>query len=184
VDARGQPTRGRPPLFTAAPLVAASAVPDGLAVDVVVEATGHFRTREAAAAHLEAGAERVVVSAPCKNAEATFVIGVNESEYDPVQHRVVSNASCMTNCLAPMVKVLDDAFGFEQGFITTVHAYTGDQMLVDGPHKYARRARSAAINIIPTTTGAARATGLVLPALRPRSRPPSRRRPPPRGMRH
>jgi glyceraldehyde 3-phosphate dehydrogenase len=136
-----------------------------LGVDVAVEATGRFRTRESAAAHLSAGASRVVVSAPCKDADATLVLGVNEEFFDPGRHTVVSNASCTTNCLAPMIKVLDDTFGVEQGFITTVHAYTGDQVLVDAPHKDARRARAAAINIVPTSTGAARATGLVVPSV-------------------
>jgi glyceraldehyde 3-phosphate dehydrogenase len=136
-----------------------------LGIEVAIEATGRFRTRESAAAHLVAGATRVVVSAPCKGADATIVLGVNEKSFDPTQHTVVSNASCTTNCLAPMIKVLNDSFGIEQGFITTVHAYTGDQVLVDGPHKDARRARAAAINIVPTSTGAARATGLVLPAV-------------------
>jgi glyceraldehyde 3-phosphate dehydrogenase len=136
-----------------------------LGVDVAIEATGRFRTRESAAAHLQAGAARVVVSAPCKGADATIVLGVNETFFDPSQHTVLSNASCTTNCLAPMIKVLDDSFGVEQGFITTVHAYTGDQMLVDAPHKDPRRARAAAINIVPTSTGAARATGLVLPTV-------------------
>jgi glyceraldehyde 3-phosphate dehydrogenase len=136
-----------------------------LGVEVAIEATGRFRTRESAAAHLDAGASRVVVSAPCKDADATIVLGVNETIFDPGLHQVVSNASCTTNCLAPMIKVLEDNFGVEQGFITTVHAYTGDQVLVDGPHKDARRARAAAINIVPTSTGAARATGLVLPSV-------------------
>jgi glyceraldehyde 3-phosphate dehydrogenase len=136
-----------------------------LGVEVAIEATGRFRTRESAAAHLRAGAARVVVSAPCKDADATIVLGVNEEVFDASQHTVVSNASCTTNCLAPMIKVLDERFGVEQGFITTVHAYTGDQVLVDGPHKDARRARAAGINIVPTSTGAARATGLVLPAV-------------------
>ena len=136
-----------------------------LGVSVVVEATGRFRTRETAAAHLLGGATRVVVSAPCKDADATIVLGVNESDLDPARDRVISNASCTTNCLAPMVKVLEDNFGVEQGFITTVHAYTGDQMLVDGPHKDPRRARAAAVNIVPTSTGAARATGLVFPVV-------------------
>jgi glyceraldehyde 3-phosphate dehydrogenase len=139
-----------------------------LAVDVAIEATGRFRTRETASAHLEAGASRVIVSAPCKDADVTVVLGVNEEVFDPRRHHVVSNASCTTNCLAPMIKVLDDHFGVDQGFITTVHAYTGDQVLVDGPHKDARRARAAAINIIPTTTGAARATGLVVPSVQGR----------------
>jgi glyceraldehyde 3-phosphate dehydrogenase len=136
-----------------------------LDVEVAVDATGRFRTRDSAAAHLDAGAARVVVSAPCKDADATIVLGVNQEEFDPSRHQVVSNASCTTNCLAPMIKVLHENFGVEQGFITTVHAYTGDQMLVDGPHKDARRARAAAVNIVPTSTGAARATGLVLPVV-------------------
>jgi glyceraldehyde 3-phosphate dehydrogenase len=136
-----------------------------LAVDVAVEATGRFRTRASASEHLRGGASRVVISAPCEDADATIVLGVNEATFDPGHHFVVSNASCTTNCLAPMIKVLDDSFGVEQGFITTVHAYTGDQVLVDGPHKDARRARAAAINIVPTSTGAARATGLVLPSV-------------------
>jgi glyceraldehyde 3-phosphate dehydrogenase len=135
---------------------------DELGVDVVLESTGRFRDRAAAAAHLEAGARRVVVSAPCKGADATFVVGVNDDMFDPALHEVVSNASCTTNCLVPMVKVLDDAFGVERGLMTTVHAYTGDQQLVDGPHKDLRRARAAAVNIVPTTTGAARATSLVM----------------------
>ena len=134
-------------------------------VDVVVEATGHFTSRELAAGHLDAGAPRVVVSAPSKGADATFVMGVNDETFDPVLHVVVSNASCTTNCLVPMVKVLDDAFGLEHGFMTTVHAYTGDQRLVDAVHKDPRRARAAGVNIVPTTTGAARATGQVLPHL-------------------
>jgi glyceraldehyde 3-phosphate dehydrogenase len=137
-------------------------------VEVVVEATGRFRTREAAAAHLGGGVRRVVVSAPCKDADATIVLGVNTADFDPARHRVISNASCTTNCLAPMIKVLDDHFGVEQGFISTVHAYTGDQMLVDGPHKDPRRARAAAVNIVPTSTGAARATGLVLATMQGR----------------
>lgn len=143
-----------------------AALPWGeLGVDVVIESTGRFRSRDQAAAHLEAGASRVVVSAPGKGLDATFVMGVNEDEFDPGLHRVVSNASCTTNCLAPMIKVLDEAFGVEQGFITTIHAYTGDQMLVDSPHKDPRRSRAAAINIVPTSTGAARASGMVLPAV-------------------
>jgi len=140
-----------------------AALPWGdLGVSVVVESTGHFRTRATAAAHLTGGAQRVVVSAPCKDADGTFVIGVNDDEFDPAVHHVVSNASCTTNCLVPMIKVLQDRFGIEQGFITTVHAYTGDQALVDGPHKDPRRARAAALNIIPTSTGAARATSEVI----------------------
>jgi glyceraldehyde 3-phosphate dehydrogenase len=136
-----------------------------LGVDVVIEATGRYRDRAAAAAHLDAGAYYVVVSAPCKGADATFVVGVNDHTFDPDAHTVVSNASCTTNCLVPMVKVLDDAFGVERGLMTTVHAYTGDQMLVDGPHKDLRRARAAAVNIVPTSTGAARATSLVVESL-------------------
>ena len=137
----------------------------GLGVDIVVEATGKFRGRDAAAAHLKGGARKVLISAPGKNVDLTVVLGVNEGAYDPDRHDVISNASCTTNCVAPMVKVLNDSFGVERGFMTTIHAYTGDQMLLDGPHKDLRRARSAAANIVPTTTGAARATGEVIPAL-------------------
>lgn len=133
-----------------------------LQIDVVVESTRFFTDRDAAAAHLDAGARAVVVSAPSKGADATFVVGVNDDQFDPAKDKVVSNASCTTNCLVPMAKVLDEAFGIEQGLMTTVHAYTSEQLLVDGPHKDLRRARSAAINIVPTSTGAARATGLVL----------------------
>jgi glyceraldehyde 3-phosphate dehydrogenase len=136
-----------------------------LGVDVVVESTGIFTSREKAAAHLEGGAPFVIVSAPSSGADATFVVGVNEDTFDAAAHKVVSNASCTTNCFVPMVQILDDAFGVERGLMTTSHAYTGDQMLVDGPHKDLRRARSAAINIIPTSTGAARATGLVLKSM-------------------
>ncbi len=133
-----------------------------LGVDVVIESTGFFTDRDKAAMHLDAGAPSVIVSAPSKGADATIVMGVNQDSFDAAKHKVVSNASCTTNCFVPMVKVLDDSFGVEQGFMTTVHAYTGDQMLVDGPHKDLRRARAAAVNIVPTSTGAARATGLVL----------------------
>jgi len=136
-----------------------------LAVDVAVECTGRFRTADTAGGHLEAGARKVVISAPGKGVDATVVMGINDGVYDPAHHDVVSNASCTTNCVAPMVKVLHDAFGIEQGFMTTVHAYTGDQNLLDAPHKDLRRARSAAVNIIPTTTGAARAVGQVMPEL-------------------
>ena len=136
-----------------------------LGVDVVVESTGIFTSRDKAAAHLEGGAPYVIVSAPSSGADATFVVGVNEDTFDAAAHKVVSNASCTTNCFVPMVQILDDAFGVERGLMTTTHAYTGDQMLVDGPHKDLRRARSAAINIIPTSTGAARATGLVLQSM-------------------
>jgi glyceraldehyde 3-phosphate dehydrogenase (phosphorylating) len=134
-----------------------------LGIDVVIESTGKLTSREKAAAHLGAGARRVVVSAPAKDADATLVVGVNEDSFDPRRDFVVSNASCTTNCLAVLAKVLNDAFGMEQGFMTTVHAYTDDQHLVDALHKDPRRSRGAAINIVPTTTGAARATGLVLP---------------------
>ena len=137
-----------------------------LGADVVVESTGKFRTREAAALHLKGGARKVLISAPGgKGVDVTVVLGVNDGDYDPAQHDVISNASCTTNCVAPMAKVLNDTFGVERGFMTTIHAYTGDQMLLDGPHKDLRRARSAAVNVVPTTTGAARATGLVIPAL-------------------
>jgi glyceraldehyde 3-phosphate dehydrogenase len=136
-----------------------------LGVDVVVESTGFFTDRDKAAAHLDAGAPYVIVSAPAKGADGTFVVGVNDDTFDPANHKVVSNASCTTNCFVPMIKVLDDAFGVEKGLMTTVHAYTGDQSLVDGPHSDLRRARSAAINITPSSTGAARATGLVLEAM-------------------
>jgi glyceraldehyde 3-phosphate dehydrogenase len=136
-----------------------------LGVDVVVESTGFFTDRDGASRHLAGGAPFVVVSAPCGGADATFVVGVNEDTFDAATHKVVSNASCTTNCFVPMVKVLDDAFGVKQGLMTTIHAYTGDQMLVDGPHSDLRRARGAAINIVPTSTGAARATGLVLQAM-------------------
>ncbi len=136
-----------------------------LGVDVVIESTGVFTSRDTAAGHLEGGAPYVIVSAPCSGADNTFVVGVNEDQFDAETHKVVSNASCTTNCFVPMVKVLDDAFGVQQGLMTTVHAYTGDQQLVDGPHKDLRRARAAAINIVPTSTGAARATGLVLQSM-------------------
>ena len=136
-----------------------------LGVDVVIESTGIFASRDKAAWHLEAGAPLVMVSAPCSGADATFVVGVNHEDFDASAHKVISNASCTTNCFVPMVKVLDDTFGVEQGMMTTVHAYTGDQSLVDGPHSDLRRARAAAVNIIPTSTGAARATGLVLEAM-------------------
>jgi len=137
-----------------------------LGVDVVIESTGIFTKRDTAAAHLAGGAPLVIVSAPCDNADATFVYGVNHKDFDFKVHKVISNASCTTNCFVPMVKVLDDAFGVEQGLMQTVHAYTGDQQLVDGPHKDLRRARGAAINIIPTSTGAARATSLVLESMK------------------
>ena len=137
-----------------------------LKVDVVLECTGVFRTRDAAALHLKAGAKKVIISAPCKDtADGTFCIGVNEDQYDAKTMDVISNASCTTNCLAPMAKVLHDAFTIEQGFMTTIHSYTSDQRLVDLPHSDLRRARSAAENMIPTTTGAAKSVGLVIPEL-------------------
>jgi glyceraldehyde 3-phosphate dehydrogenase len=146
-----------------------AAIPWGdLDVDVVVESTGRFTTREQAASHLEAGARRVIVSAPATDVDATFVIGVNEASFDPANHFVVSNASCTTNCFVPMVKVLDDAFGVDRGLMTTVHAYTNDQNLQDLAHRDLRRARAAAVNIVPSSTGAARATGLVLQAMKGR----------------
>ena len=137
-----------------------------LGVDVVIESTGFFTDRDKAAAHLKAGAPRVIVSAPANGADATFVVGVNDDTFDPSKDFIVSNASCTTNCFVPMIKVLDDAFGVQKGLMTTTHAYTGDQVLVDGPHSDLRRARAAAINIIPTSTGAARATGLVLESMK------------------
>ncbi len=137
-----------------------------LGVDVVIESTGFFTKRDAAAAHLAGGARMVIVSAPCDAADATFVYGVNHKEFNAKTHQVISNASCTTNCFVPVVKVLDDNFGVEQGLMQTVHAYTGDQQLVDGPHKDLRRARGAAINIVPTSTGAARATSLVLESMK------------------
>jgi len=136
-----------------------------LGVDVVLECTGKFTERDKAAVHLSAGAKRVLVSAPAKGADATFVIGVNEKTYDPAKHQVVSIASCTTNCLAPVLSVLDRAFGVERGLMTTVHAYTSDQRLQDAPHKDLRRARAAALSVIPTSTGAAKAIGLVIPSL-------------------
>ena len=135
-------------------------------VDVVIESTGIFTDRDKAAAHLAGGAPRVIVSAPANGADATFVVGVNDDTFDPAAHTVVSNASCTTNCFVPMIKVLDDAFGVEKGLMTTTHAYTGDQVIVDGPHSDLRRARAAAVNIVPTSTGAARATGLVLESMK------------------
>jgi glyceraldehyde 3-phosphate dehydrogenase len=134
-----------------------------MGVEVVLESTGKFRTRDAAAAHLAAGAKKVLISAPGKQVDATIVLGVNGDDYDPAKHDVVSNASCTTNCLAPVVKVLNDRFGFVRGFMTTVHSYTNGQRILDFPHKDLRRARAAAENIIPTTTGAAKATALVIP---------------------
>jgi glyceraldehyde 3-phosphate dehydrogenase len=139
-----------------------------LGVDVVVESTGRFTTKESASGHIAAGARRVIISAPSKDADATFVVGVNDDTFDPDRDFVVSNASCTTNCLVPMVKVLDDAFGLRQGLMTTVHAYTNDQSLLDLGRDELRRARAAAVNIIPATTGAARSTSLVLEAMKGR----------------
>ncbi|HZK18974.1 MAG TPA: type I glyceraldehyde-3-phosphate dehydrogenase, partial [Clostridia bacterium] len=136
-----------------------------LGVEVVIECTGLFRIQEDASKHLEAGAKKVVISAPGKDVDATIVMGVNEGVYDSEKHHIVSNASCTTNCLAPVAKVLNDSFGIVKGLMTTVHAYTGDQRLLDAPHKDLRRARAAAESIIPTSTGAARAVALVLPDL-------------------
>jgi glyceraldehyde 3-phosphate dehydrogenase len=133
--------------------------------DVVIESTGFFTDRDSAAKHLDAGAKKVIISAPAKGADVTLVLGVNFDAYDKDQHTVISNASCTTNCLAPVVKVLDDAFGVENGLMTTIHAYTSDQRLQDMPHKDLRRARAAAINLVPTSTGAAKAIGLVIPSL-------------------
>src|SRR3954464_11095073 len=144
-----------------------AALPWGdLGVDVVIESTGLFTKREAAAKHLEAGARKVVISAPATEPDVTIVLGVNEDEYDPERHDIISNASCTTNCVAPLAKVLHDAFTIEQGFMTTIHAYTNDQQILDLPHKDLRRARAAAINLIPTSTGAARAIGVVMPELK------------------
>jgi len=137
-----------------------------LGVQVVLESTGLFRSKEKASAHLQAGAKKVVISAPGKNEDITIVMGVNHTAYDPGSHHIISNASCTTNCLVPVVKVIRDEFGFEQGFMTTVHSYTNDQRILDLPHSDLRRARAAAMNIIPTTTGAAKATALVIPELK------------------
>ncbi|MEY2398985.1 MAG: hypothetical protein QOJ00_2159 [Actinomycetota bacterium] len=137
-----------------------------LGVDVVIESTGFFTDRDAASAHLDAGAPRVIISAPATGADATFVVGVNDDTFDPAAHTIVSNASCTTNCFVPMIKVLDDAFGIEKGLMTTVHAYTNDQNLLDLAHKDMRRARASAINITPSSTGAARATSLVLESMK------------------
>ena len=139
---------------------------DEMGVDVVIESTGIFRNRADAAKHLEAGARKVIISAPAKNEDVTVVLGVNEGDYDPAAHDVLSNASCTTNCLAPVVKVLLDRFGFRRGLMTTVHSYTNDQNILDLPHKDLRRARAAAMSIIPTTTGAAKATALVIPEVK------------------
>ena len=137
-----------------------------LGVDIVIESTGRFTNATDARKHITGGAKKVIISAPAKGEDATFVLGVNEQDYDPATHDIISNASCTTNCLAPMAKVFNDAFGIERGLMTTVHAYTADQNLQDGPHRDLRRARAAAINIVPTSTGAAKAIGLVLPELK------------------
>ena len=137
-----------------------------LGVDVVIESTGLFTNGRKAAAHIEAGAKKVIISAPAKEEDITIVMGVNDDKYDPANHNVISNASCTTNCVAPMAKVLLENFGIVKGLMTTVHAYTQDQNLQDGPHKDLRRARAAAINIVPTSTGAAKATSLVIPELK------------------
>ncbi|QHC02133.1 type I glyceraldehyde-3-phosphate dehydrogenase [Epidermidibacterium keratini] len=144
-----------------------SALPWGdLGADVVVESTGIFTDATKAKAHVDGGAKKVIISAPAKNEDVTIVMGVNDSEYDAAKHTIISNASCTTNCLAPMAKALNDTLGIEKGLMTTIHAYTQDQNLLDGPHKDLRRARAAAINIVPTSTGAAKAIGLVLPELK------------------
>jgi glyceraldehyde 3-phosphate dehydrogenase len=137
-----------------------------LGVDIVIESTGRFTDAEAARAHIKAGAKKVIISAPATGEDATFVIGVNEELYDNEKHHIISNASCTTNCLAPFAKVFNDKFGIENGLMTTIHAYTADQNLQDGPHGDLRRARAAAINIVPSSTGAAKAIGLVLPELK------------------
>jgi glyceraldehyde 3-phosphate dehydrogenase len=134
-------------------------------VELVIEATGRFRSREDASKHLSAGAHKVIITAPAKNPDITIVMGVNDDQYDPEKHNIVSNASCTTNCLAPAAKVVQDTFGIEKGLMTTIHSYTNDQMILDLPHKDLRRARAAALNIIPTTTGAAKAVALVIPEL-------------------
>lgn len=135
-------------------------------VEVVVESTGQFTSKDKASLHLEAGAKKVIISAPAKGEDITIVLGVNEDKYNPAEHHIISNASCTTNCLAPVVKVLNDAFGIERGLMTTIHSYTNDQRILDLPHKDLRRARAAALSMIPTTTGAARAVTLVIPELK------------------
>ena len=137
-----------------------------LGADIVIESTGFFTDATKAKAHIDAGAKKVIISAPAKNEDATFVVNVNHEDYDPASHHVISNASCTTNCLAPVAKALNDAIGIEKGLMTTIHAYTGDQNIQDGPHKDLRRARAAAQNIVPTSTGAAKAVALVLPELK------------------
>jgi glyceraldehyde 3-phosphate dehydrogenase len=144
-----------------------AALPWGeLGIDIVIESTGRFTSRDTASKHLDAGAKKVIISAPAKGEDLTVVMGVNDDVYDPANHHILSNASCTTNCVAPLAKVLDEAFGIERGLMTTIHAYTNDQVILDFPHSDLRRARAAAQNIIPTTTGAAKATSLVLPQLK------------------
>ncbi len=159
-----------------------SQIPWGdLGVDIVMEATGVFRERDKASLHLKGGAKKVVITAPAKGPDITVVLGVNEESYNPREHNIISNASCTTNCLAPVVKVLNDAFGVKRGYMVTVHAYTNDQRLLDLPHKDLRRARAAAMNIVPTTTGAAKAIGEVLPELKGKLDGTARRVPVPDG---
>lgn len=152
-----------------------------LGVDIVIESTGVFRDREGAGKHLKAGAKKVIISAPGKNPDITIVLGVNEEKYNPSQHNIISNASCTTNCLAPIAKILNNEFGIVNGYMVTVHAYTNDQRILDLPHKDLRRARAAAVNIIPTTTGAAKAVGEVLPELKGKLDGTARRVPVPDG---
>jgi glyceraldehyde 3-phosphate dehydrogenase len=137
-----------------------------LGAEIVVESTGRFTDRDSASKHIEAGAQKVIISAPAKGEDVTIVLGVNDDQYEPTEHNIISNASCTTNCVVPMAKVLGDAFGIDRGLMTTVHAYTNDQNLLDLPHKDLRRARAAAINIVPSSTGAAKATSLAIPALK------------------
>ena len=152
-----------------------------LGIDVAIESTGHFTNREGAQKHLDAGAKKVVISAPATDPDLTLVLGVNDREYDPEKHHIISNASCTTNCVAPLAKILHDAYTIERGFMTTIHAYTNDQHILDLPHKDLRRARAAAINLIPTSTGAARAVGVVLPDLKGKIDGMSMRAPVPTG---
>ena len=159
-----------------------AALPWGeLGVDVVLESTGFFTDRDGAAKHLEGGARKVIISAPAKGPDVTIVLGVNDDAYDPEQHSIISNASCTTNCVAPLAKVLHDELTIERGFMTTIHAYTNDQNILDLPHKDLRRARAAAINLIPTSTGAAKAIGLVMPDLQGKVDGMSMRAPVPTG---
>jgi len=137
-----------------------------MGVDIVIESTGIFRDKEGASKHLQAGAKKVIISAPAKNEDITIVMGVNEDKYDAANHNIISNASCTTNCVAPLVKVLNDSFGIKSGLMTTIHSYTADQKILDLPHKDLRRGRAAAVSMIPTTTGAAKATALVIPEMK------------------